>query len=143
LELGQERTFHYALVPHLGSWQDARVFQAALELDNPLLIRPLDQHPGKLPKTWGLLDVTAPNVVVSALMPAEDGHGVIVRVYEAAGQPAASVKIHFSGQLTEASEVNLMEDKIQSIAAQNNSIIFDLRPYEIKTFRVGLVGGSP
>ena len=143
LELGQERTFHYALVPHLGSWQDARVFQAGLELDNPLLIRSLEQHPGKLPKTWGLLDVSAPNVVVSALMPSEDGHGVIARVYEASGRSAANVKIHFSGRLTEASEVNLMEDKIQSIAVQNNSIMFDLRPYEIKTFRVQLIGGIP
>jgi alpha-mannosidase len=143
LELGQERTFHYALVPHLGSWQDARVFQAGLEFDNPLLIRPLEQHPGKLPKSWGLLEVSAPNVVVSALMAAEDGHGVIARVYEAAGQPAANVKIHFSHRLAEASEVNLMEDKIQSMASQNNSINFDLRPFEIKTFRLQLITGMP
>ena len=31
-----------------------------------------------------------------------------------------------------------MEDNIQSIAVQNNSIRFDLRPYEIKTFRLQL-----
>jgi alpha-mannosidase len=143
LELGQERTFHYALVPHLGSWQDARVFQSGLELNNPLLVRPLEQHPGKLPKNWGLLEVSAPDVVVSALMPAEDGHGVIARVYEAAGQPAANVKIHFSGRIAEPSEVNFMEEKIQSIASQDNSIHFDLRPYEIKTFRLQLTNVTP
>ena len=143
LELGQERTFHYALVPHAGSWQDARVFQSGLELNIPFLIRTLKQHPGKLPKNWGLLEVSAADVVVSALMPAEDGHGVIARVYEAAGQPAANVQIHFSGRIAEPLEVNLMEDKIQSIASQNNSIHFDLRPFEIKTFRLQLTNETP
>ena len=32
LELGQSRTFHYALVPHSGSWQDARVFRAGARI---------------------------------------------------------------------------------------------------------------
>ena len=138
LELGQERTFHYALVPHAGSWQDARVFQAGLEFNRPLLVRPLDQHPGKLSKKWGMLEVSASDVVMSALMPAQDGHGLIARVYEAAGQPAADVRIHFASGLQGASEVNLMEDQLQAIAVKNDSIHFDLRPFEIKTFRLQL-----
>ncbi|MEO6966472.1 MAG: glycoside hydrolase family 38 C-terminal domain-containing protein [Acidobacteriaceae bacterium] len=141
LELGETRTFHYALVPHLGNWQTAQVFRAGLELNNPLLVYPLDQHPGKLPGKWGLLDISASNVVMSALMPSEDGHGVIVRVYEAAGQPAAGVKIHFSESLASASEVNLMEKRLQPMAVQENSIRFDLRPFQIKTFRVQFTGG--
>jgi alpha-mannosidase len=68
---------------------------------------------------------------------------VIARVYEAAGEPAANVKIHFSGRIAEPSEVNLMEDKIQSMASQNNSIHFDLRPFEIKTFRLQLTSETP
>ena len=35
LELGQERTFHYSLVPHLSSWQDALVFRAGLDFNPP------------------------------------------------------------------------------------------------------------
>ena len=143
LELGQKRTFHYALVPHLGNWQSARVFRAGLEFNNPLLVHTLDQHPGKLPGKWGLLDISASNVVMSAFMPAEDGHGVIVRVYEAAGQPAADVKIHFAESVAEASEVNLMEERLQPMSVQNNSIHFDLRPFQIKTFRLQLTGGMP
>ena len=143
LELGQKRTFHYALVPHLGNWQSARVFRAGLEFNNPLLVHTLDQHPGKLPGKWGLLDISASNVVMSAFMPSEDGHGVIVRVYEAAGQPAADVKIHFAESVAEASEVNLMEERLQPMSVQNNSIHFDLRPFQIKTFRLQLTGGMP
>jgi hypothetical protein len=36
-----------------------------------------------------------------------------------------------------------MEDKIQSMASQNNSIHFDLRPFEIKTFRLQLTSETP
>ena len=138
LELGQERTFHYALVPHLGNWQDALSFRAGLEFNNPLLLRPLDQHSGKLKKKFGLLEVSSPNVVLSAFKPAEDGTGVIARVYEASGYPAKDVTIHFAGGVEGASEVNLMEDSLRSIAVENDSIHFDLRPFEIKTFRLQL-----
>ncbi len=138
LELGQERTFNYALVPHAGSWQEAQTFRAGLEFDNPLQVSSVQQHPGKLPKKWGLLEISAPDAVLSALMPAEDGHGVIARVYEAAGQPAANVKMHFASSIADAAEVNLMEEKLRSLPIKSNSIDFDLRPFEIKTFRLQL-----
>jgi alpha-mannosidase len=143
LELGQERTFHYALVPHLGNWQDALSFQAGLEFNNPLLVRTIEQHRGKSPKKFGLLEVSSPNVVLSALKPAQDGAGVIARVYEASGRAAKDVNIHFAGGVQGASEVNLMEDSLRPIAVENNSIHFDLRPFEIKTFRLQLPGAKP
>jgi alpha-mannosidase len=119
------------------------VFRAGLEFNNPLLADTLDQHSGKLPKKWGLFDISAPNVVMSAFMPAEDGHGVIVRVYEAAGEPAPDVTIHFAEGLAGASEVNLMEESLQPMAVQNNAIHFALRPFQIKTFRIQLTGAMP
>jgi alpha-mannosidase len=139
LELGQSRTFHYALVPHSGGWQDARVFRAGLEFNHPLVVRALDQHPGDLSSKWGLLDISSPNVVLSALAPAQDGNGVIVRVYEAAGHAAADVKIHFSISVQAASEVNLMEDLLQSTAVEDDTIRLDLRPFEIKSFRLQML----
>ena len=101
-------------------------------------MRPLDQHDGKRPNKWGFLEVSNANVVMSALMPAEDGAGLIVRMYEAAGQPAEAVKLHFTAPVSSASEVNLMEDRLQSLSIAGNSIQFALRPYEIKTFRLQL-----
>jgi alpha-mannosidase len=138
LEVGQQRTFHYALVPHSGSWQESHIFQAGLEFNRPLLVRTVDQHPGKLGKTWSMLKVSSPNVVLSALTPAEDGNGLIARVYEAAGQPATNVRIQFGGGIRGASEVNLIEEQLQPVAVKGDSIQFDLRPFEIKTFRLQL-----
>jgi alpha-mannosidase len=138
LELRQERTFRYALVPHEGSWRQAHIFRAGLAFNNPLLVLPLEQHPGRLPEKWGLLEVSSSNVILSALMPAEDGHGIIARVYEAAGEPASNVSIRFTSGIQSALEVNLMEDPLHSLPVAKNAIHFNLHPFEIKTFRVQL-----
>jgi alpha-mannosidase len=64
-------------------------------------------------------------------------------VYEASGHPAKDVTIHFAGGVQGASEVNLMEDSLRPIAVENDSIHFDLRPFEIKTFRLHLPAAKP
>jgi alpha-mannosidase len=137
LELGEERTFDYALVPHLGRWQEAGVCRAGLEFNNPFIARAVARHTGALPRQWGLLEVSAPNVVTSALKMGEDG-GVILRVYEAAGKPTPRVKIKLAHRALSASEVNLIERPIQKVSIQDDGLSFDLRPYEIKTFRLEL-----
>jgi len=136
LELGQERTFHYALVPHQGRWQEATVFRAGLDFNRPLIARPLGTHPGALPAKWGLVEITPADVVLSSVAPSEDGEGIIARVYEAAGQPVAGAKIRFQPEAVSAQEVNLMERPGASAAVNGNSISFDLRPFEIKTFEI-------
>ncbi len=68
-ELGQERTFDYALAPHAGDWGTARVYRHGMELNRPLMVRTAACHAGELPPRWGLLEVTDPGVVVSACKP--------------------------------------------------------------------------
>jgi alpha-mannosidase len=138
LELGKRIGFDYALLPHAGTWQDAGVYRAGLDFNNPLLSRPASVHAGKLPPRWGLTEISGGHVVLSALKPSRDGD-VAVRVYEAAGQPAHSVRMHFAVPLALVREANLIEDPSGEIAVHGNAFSFDLRPYEIKTFRLHFV----
>jgi alpha-mannosidase len=137
LELGKWMSFDYALVPHAGAWQDAQVFRAGLEFNNPLIVRKTGVHAGGMPAVWGLMDVSNPYVVVSALKPSRGGE-VAVRVYEAAGQPARSVRLHFARRVAEARAANLIEDPGAPLPVRDNAISFDLQPYEIKTFLLRL-----
>ncbi len=137
LELGVPRSFDYAIVPHEGDWQTAEVYRAGWDFNHPLVSRQASAHPGALPARWGLLEVSANNVVVSALKPGTEG-AVVLRVYEAAGQQAAGVKIKFAAGLASAKETNLMEDAGAALALSSNTIQFDLRPYQIKTFKLKL-----
>jgi alpha-mannosidase len=90
-----------------------------------------------MPAVWGLMDVSNPYVVVSALKPSRGGE-VAVRVYEAAGQPARSVRLHFARSVAAARAANLIEDPGAPLPVRDNAISFDLQPYEIKTFLLRL-----
>src|SRR5439155_25635004 len=92
LELGKELTFRYALVPHAGDWREATTYRSGLEFNNPLIVRKAVPHRGKLPREWGLLEISQPNVVLSALKPGRAGT-MILRVYEANGKAASDIAI--------------------------------------------------
>jgi alpha-mannosidase len=140
LQLGQERTMQYALVPHAGDWRDARVYRDGLELNHPLLCRNVLPHSGSLPKRWGLLEVSNPNVVVSALKPGSEGD-LVLRVYEATGRAAAAVAIKVHAEVLKARSANLLEDALAEMPAERGVVTFDLHPFEIKTVRLRLGAG--
>jgi alpha-mannosidase len=137
LGLGKTYKLNYAVIPHAGDWRSGRPWRAGLEFNNPLIVRTVAPHPGELPAKWGLVEVPGADVVVSALKPSKAG-GAVLRVYEAAGQPSPSVRANWNTNIGDVHEVNLIEDPGRSIAAQRRSFEFDLKPYEIKTFRVHL-----
>jgi alpha-mannosidase len=137
LEIGQTLTLHYALMPHAGDWRDAGVTRAGWEINNPLIVRKVTAHAGSLPPRWGWLEVSAPNVNVSALKPARDG-SVILRVYEAAGRLSMGVSITVHAEIVSVHEANLMEDAGRELKTDNKSFQLDLHPYEIKTLKMSL-----
>ena len=137
LELGQERTLHYALVPHAGDWRTARAYRAGLEFNNPLIVSKSSPHRGSLPTRWGLLEVSPGNVVVSALKSARDGT-TLIRVYEAGGQATLGAAITLNAKVLSANEANLMEDTGAKVKVDRNALHFDLHQFEIKTFKVRL-----
>jgi alpha-mannosidase len=134
-EFGKQLTFDYAVVPHAGDWREAGIYRAGLEFNNPLIVRKVLPHAGSLPKRWGLLEVSHPNVVLSTLKPGPGG-AAILRIYEAAGTPSPQVKIGLKARLLSAEEVNLMEDPGQKLPVANDVVTVDLGPFQIKTLKL-------
>lgn len=136
LELGAKHTFHYALLPYTGDWSEAGVYRAGLEFNHPLLVRKAAAHSGTLPKRWGFLTVSHPNVVTSALKPGPDG-SAILRVYEAAGRNTRGIRIAFAPALEAVSESSLTENAGRNVGV-SDGVLLDLRAYEIKTYKLKL-----
>jgi alpha-mannosidase len=84
-----------------------------------------------------VLDVSQDSVVTSALKPGNDGTAVL-RVYEAAGKPAQRVRVTFHTAIVQARNANLIEDAGAELHIDHDSVEFDLRPFEIKTFKFTL-----
>ena len=95
-------------------------------------------HDGPLPARWGLIELSHPHVVVSALRVGEDGE-TIVRVYEAAGKAAAGLRIAFAAAVESARVVDLVEDGVgEELALTDGGVQLDLAPFEIVTIALRL-----
>lgn len=130
--------FTYSLLPHSGDWRHSTVGEAA-RLNDPLLHAIVaggtDARGPALPPKLGLASCDADHVVLDTVKAAEDGDGLVVRLYEAYGQRGA-VRLSFAPRLANVWECNLVEEDERSLSIQDNSVVFQIRPYEIMSFRV-------
>ena len=63
---------------------------------------------------------------------------MIIRVYEAGGHDTQGAAISIHGKVLSAHEANLMEDAGAKLKVERDVLRFDLRRFEIKTFKVRL-----
>ncbi len=85
-----------------------------------------------------ILSVDAPNVVIEAVKPAEDGSGdIVVRLYECKRTATACV-LSTSLPVTSAAETDMLEQHQADLALDGKSIALTFRPFEIKTVRLTL-----
>ncbi len=137
-ELGVTHTFDYALLPHSGDWRAAQLYRRGMEFNRPLIARKAAAHPGRRPARLGLFQVSAPNVVVSALRATSSG--ILLRVYEAEGRATPTVTLRSAATIMSAVETDLIEKGGMpvTVGSDGQTITFDISPWEIKTFILGL-----
>lgn len=130
--------FTYSLLPHQGDWRAAQTVRRAYEINVPVLATPgfLPTEQDE-PVSSSLLGTDCSHIVVDTIKPAEDGQGLIVRLYEAHNQRGAGA-LTFASPLLFAQECNLLEEPLGPADYQAHTLTFQVRPYEIKTFRIQL-----
>ena len=114
----------YSLLPHAGDWIAGGVLAEAEDLNRPLFHAPIRARDAE----HRFLKVNGDKLALGALKPAEDGDGLILRVYESAGG-RGPIAIDPPKGWTVAGEVNLLEDAIDAPATQ-------IRPFEIRSWRL-------
>jgi alpha-mannosidase len=107
--------FSMQILPHAGGWRDACVPRLAWAHNAPCLPHVESAHVGKRPRVASMLEIDAPNIVLSVFKQQEDGHGIILRGYETAGiETAATLKL----------------------PAMEQETLVQFAPYEIKSFHL-------
>lgn len=125
-------SFTYALLPHSGDWSN-KTIAAAYALNDPLLAV---SGPGAV--TTGrqqLVSVEQDYVIIETIKQAEDGRGVIVRLYESQRE-RGDVKLEAGFPLKGAILTNLVEEDETALETRGSSVTVPVKPFEIITLRL-------
>jgi alpha-mannosidase len=132
-----EHVFRYALYPHRGNFASGGVAAAGYEFNHPLAVLPVHSQAGAIPPSASLLEVNAPNVIVETVKKAEDGTGIILRLYEAS-HAGVKTELEFGFPVASAWETDMLENPIQELRMAENQIRLEFEPYEVKTIAIKL-----
>jgi alpha-mannosidase len=132
-----EHVFTYSLLPHADTFQNAGVVRAAAELNTPVIAAPTQPAEGKLPAEHRPITVDNPAVVIDTIKPAEDGKGVIVRLYESHGSHAtATINLDKAPQSAEGVDLLEQPAAMPDLLHEGASIKLTLKPFEVRSLRL-------
>ncbi len=140
---GGTHTVPYALYPHLGSWRTGEVHRRAREYNVPLIGVPVTEHSGALPARASFFQVEPANIMITAVKGTEDGRGLVLRLVEVEGRPAANGALRSQWFLRNVSETNLLEEPGKELSSEGDLVKLSFRPHEIKTLLLKDWGYAP
>ena len=133
-----EHNLTYSIMPHMGSWQEANVPDMAYRLNVPVLMTAGAKKDSGM--AGSMFSVSHRNMVIESVKGAQDGDGFIVRLYENHGKRLMEGELMFGLPVTYVAECDLLERPCDGLGAEADKGIltvgFELKPYEIKSFRV-------
>lgn len=126
-----ENTFSYALIPHQGNWNDARISQKTKQYKTRVLTKQLKNQPGNLSDKYSFIQLEGEHLEISTIKKHEFEDKLLIRVYnptnrETTGKIKLGLDIHkvYLGKLDESYREEL---------PHNNGAEIVLKPKEIKT----------
>ena len=139
-----EHHFVYSLFPHDGRWDENNI-REAYSLNDPLITA---RGQGSRSQTTAepqgegrsFVNVDLPNVVIETIKWAENGEGIIVRLYESR-RMRGSYALRTSFQLAAAWRTNLLEENKEQLDVDGDLLRGYIEPYQILTLR--LLPASP
>ena len=141
--------FKYAIAPHSGSFLEANVVRAGLNFNNEMrLLHVADLD--SFNRQMSIVTVEGPrNILLSNMKRGEDdaeldghyrirdrpGKSIILRIYETlGGSGRARIKTKLNVQ--KAFKTNLLEDDVEELVIEEDSIAVSCKPFEIVTVRL-------
>ena len=129
-------TFHYSVVPHRGSWEDARLWQTGLSFACPMAAQVCETGGGNLPGELSFLCVEPETVLMSAVKRSESGEGIIVRFYNPMTQEVRA-RLRFFHSIARAYLVRLDETRVRSLrVVARDTVAIRVRRKEIVTLEL-------
>jgi alpha-mannosidase len=130
--------FCYSLLPHNGRSLTETIAQA-YALNNPPFVfqtaelQREDQSP--ISNLQSLITCAQENIIIETVKLAEDGYGLIVRLYESERRRRTAV-LHCGFSLAAAWRTNLLEGNQAELVVEDDAVQVAIRPFQIITLRL-------
>ena len=133
-----EHEFKYSLYPHAGAWNEETQREAYL-LNDPIIVykSKVEGRRSGVTRLSSLVTCDSANVIIETIKHAEDGDGIIVRLYESQ-RKRGQVQVKVGGVVDSAWATNLLEENDSALSVENESILLNLKPFQIMTLRIKL-----
>lgn len=133
-EQGEHR-FAYSLFIH-GPAAAHDIAARAYALNDPLLVaRSAAARPSSNILERSFVAVDSPHVIIETVKAAEDGRGIIVRLYES-DRTRGPVELQCGFQVAAAWESNLLEEDSAALPVDGYKVRLTVRPFQIVTVRL-------
>jgi len=97
-----------------------------------------EPHEGYLEDKFSFIALDKENVVIEVVKKAESSNDIILRLYECFNR-RVNVKATLFKNINEIYECDLLENNTKTLISENNTFNFEIKPYEIKTFKIRLL----
>ena len=129
----EEHDFTYAIYPHAETWRAAGTVAEAYKLNQPLRVELCAGE--EAPESGSFAAVKASNVIIETIKQAEDGKGVVLRMYESENSYTKTV-VTVNADFEKAYVCNLLEEEEQEAQVKGKEIAVALKPYEVVTLKL-------
>lgn len=136
LDLGLNR-YSFAIFSHSGAVGEATQ-RAAKRFVQPMAAFLCDKHDGALGTSYSFGALSDSAVLLRAVKLSEDGGTIVVRFNEGIHQARQGVQFTLGNGIESATEIYASEEFKADAVVKNGALVFDLAPYEIKSFALKL-----
>ncbi|MCH5170936.1 MAG: hypothetical protein J1F24_06600 [Oscillospiraceae bacterium] len=132
MDLGLNK-YSYAIYSHEGS-VGRETQSAARDFIMPLTSFVCSKHAGTLGTEFSFGSLSSKGAILRAMKKAEDGDEIIIRIGESEKKMQKNIEFSLSVPIESARLVYASEEHIADFPATDGKLVFDLEPFEIKSF---------
>jgi len=125
-------SFSFSITSHKSGWKNGARFGKEANENLFGVVNPSKYVDAYLNESMSFLRVQPENIMVSAFKKAENGNGVVVRLYNL-NEDETEVKLSFSEDFKKAWHTNLIEEKEQELNIKNKEMGFKVGNQSIET----------
>ncbi|MFW6186104.1 MAG: alpha-mannosidase [Halobacteriota archaeon] len=125
--------YKYSVYPHSGDWKKAQSYKQGYEFNYNLLAKQIPRSE-KYRSKRSFVSIEPDNLIMTALKPSEDGEGIVLRFYDAAGEETEGTVSLFTTP-ERVVMTNLLEEEQEDLEV-NSEIQLKVKPFEIITLKI-------